>query len=199
MTKVPQINNPLTAIGFFVAFVEACLGIAVHANMTGSLKAFMVISMILMALGSVIGFFVILFTRPERFYSPGDFKDEGNFVQLIKGITTRVNDLESLTALIDSKIEEMPFYQFCRLTPTGQHLFLSTYHYQLGFDGTRETPSEILNSVKATGGNDHDIQDALKNLHDIGWICLRGNSFDTTTKGEQAHGILKEFVYGRWA
>lgn len=77
--KVNTVKNPLTIIAIFAGLAEVS-GTIVLAALGIQLQAIFIWFVILFPSALVILFFITLNFNPKVLYSPGDFKDENNFI-----------------------------------------------------------------------------------------------------------------------
>jgi len=81
--KYYPIRNSLTIIALFIGLTEIAIGIyfsKAPTNYQTPLVWFLVIFPIIY----IIGFFAVLFYRPQNFYGPGDFKKDESYISLYK-------------------------------------------------------------------------------------------------------------------
>ncbi len=81
--KYYPIRNSLTIIALFIGLTEIAIGIyfsKAPTNYQTPLVWFLVIFPIIY----LIGFFAVLFYRPQNFYGPGDFKKDESYISLYK-------------------------------------------------------------------------------------------------------------------
>ena len=78
-----QINNPLTLIGVFAGISEVA-GTAVLTQIDGAVQLIFVWFVMLFPVLLVVLFFYTLITKPQVIYGPSDYRDESNFVSIIR-------------------------------------------------------------------------------------------------------------------
>ncbi len=93
LPEPPKVLNPLWIIFLFFSFTEIMLGFVVF-NTTGGIQIALTVFVILFPLLVSIGFFFILWYRPEHLYAPKDFISDESFLKSVGG--TRISR-ESLT------------------------------------------------------------------------------------------------------
>jgi len=100
-SSVPRNINPLWIISLFMTFSETVLGIAAF-NTSGEIQIALTVFVIIFPLLVAIGFFSLLWFRPEHVYAPKDF---GNDESFLKSISEARKSREGLRTL-DGDIEE---------------------------------------------------------------------------------------------
>lgn len=180
----------MTIIALFVGLTEIAFGLVfseVPVNLQGPFIWFMV----LFPTACAIGFFIVLFFRPQNFYGPADFRSDETYL----AVNRRIVDVEAYAKLIDEKIESMPLYRYPKLTECAKRLFLIVYdeEKEIGIHTADEIVDSLRKDFSAT-----DIQVAIKQLSSEGWLYCEDNSIAPTPEGQKAHRILSELIYGRW-
>jgi hypothetical protein len=183
------IRNPMTIIALFVGLTELAFGLA-FSKVAASLQSPFTWFMVLFATACAIGFFIVLFFRPQNFYGPGDFRSDETYL----AVNRRIADVEAYAKLIDEKIESMPLYRYPKLTECSKVLFLKVYHEEKGI-GIR-TADEIIDDLRKHFSAT-DIQVAIQQLASEGWLFRDGDSIAPTPEGQKAHRVLSQFVYAR--
>lgn len=98
-------KNPLGIIGIFLVLTEAIASLViVKSHLSGPQNTILVLFIVLFPC-LVLGAFFLLVTRHhEKLYSPGDYKDERNFVNTYNSLTQK----EELTDACSSTAPEAP-------------------------------------------------------------------------------------------
>ena len=140
----------------------------------------------------LVGFFAVWVFCPHRLYGPSDFRSDRSYLALNK----RVGGVEEYAKLIDQKIESMPFYQFARLSECGIRLFLALYYedWAPAKRPLREVLAEVRDKFTAS-----EVAYGEDQLIKIGWAARSGESIAPTPEGREAHRVLVQFIYARWA
>jgi len=183
------IRNPMTIIALLVGLTEIAFGLAV-SEVPASLQNSFTWFMVLFPTACAVGFFIVLFFRPQNFYGPADFRSDGTYL----AVNRRIADVEAYAKLVDEKIESMPLYRYPKLTECAKRLFLGVYHEEKGI-GIR-TADEIINDLRKRFSAT-DIQVAMQQLASEGWLFRGSDSIAPTSEGQKAHRVLSEFVYAR--
>ena len=101
LPKPPQNLNPLWIITLFFSFTEIVLGIAAF-NTSDGIQVALTIFVLIFPLLTAIGFFILLWSRPEHLYAP---KDYGNDEAFLKSIEIARNSRTNITNL-DKEIQD---------------------------------------------------------------------------------------------
>lgn len=103
LPQPPQNINPLWMIFAFLSFTEIVLGIAVF-NTDGGVQIALTCFTILFPVLVMVGFFGLLWFRPEHLYSPKDYTNDNAFLQGIKGAREARLGIEGLDEKIQAQI-----------------------------------------------------------------------------------------------
>lgn len=87
-----KISNPLTIIGIFAGIAEVA-GTAVLPLMSESLQKIFIWYVMGFPILLVLLFFITLNVNPKVLYAPSDFKDEKNFMELIRRADKIIDDV----------------------------------------------------------------------------------------------------------
>lgn len=166
-------NKPLQIIALMIGMSEIGLGLVARNT---NLAASVVWAMILLPFIVVILFFYVLIYKPNNLYSPSDFSDQKDFLRL----QGKVKDIES-----------NPFIMFSKLEEPAIRLFLAAYYTHTNDDNNTKWQALI-----GQFGKDN-IEKARTKLVELNWLSDIEKPFSKTKEGQEAHDILKEFVYGR--
>lgn len=104
LPNAPKTINPLWIIFMFFSFTEVALGV-VAFNTTGGVQVALTVFVIGFPLLVTIGFFVVLWARPEHLYAPKDFSDDEKFLQ---GLESSRTARESLVKLQEKLKKQTP-------------------------------------------------------------------------------------------
>ena len=111
----PKTINPLWIIFMFFSFTEMALGV-VTFNTTGGIQVALTVFVIGFPLLVVIGFFIVLWSRPEHLYAPKDFSDDDKFLQGLESSRSARESLVKLQEKIkkqtESKVTEKDLDKF---------------------------------------------------------------------------------------
>jgi hypothetical protein len=103
LPKPPQNINPLWIITLFFSFTEVALGFAVF-NTIGGIQIALTSFVIIFPLLSAIGFFTLLWSRPEHLYAPKDYTNDEAFLKSIEGARTSRTNIINLDKEIQDRI-----------------------------------------------------------------------------------------------
>lgn len=96
-------KNPLGIIGIFLVLTEAIASLVIVNSHLNDLQNTILVLFIVLFPCLVLGVFFLLVTRHhEKLYSPGDYKDERNFVNTYNSLTQK----EELTNVCSSAVPE---------------------------------------------------------------------------------------------
>src|SRR5215217_8040488 len=105
MTKLPQPPrniNPLWIIFLFFSFTELVLGVVVFYT-SGGIQIALTVFVIGFPLLVAIGFFTLLWSRPEHLYAPKDYGSDESFLKGMEGSRTSREGLLNLESVIQGK------------------------------------------------------------------------------------------------
>ncbi|MCK5061199.1 hypothetical protein KAR28_01455 [Candidatus Parcubacteria bacterium] len=170
-----KLNKPLQIIGLMVGLSEAGFALLATFADIGKISTTFFWAFIALPFFVVGLFYIVLFFRPNNLYGPADFENQEHFLKL----QGRVKE-----------IENNPFIQFASLDEPAIRLFLSAYR-----DDEKSKEQKWNELVEKFSEN--ILSNSLSRLIEINWLSKNKDYYSKTHEGEDAHKILKHFVYGR--
>ncbi|MVU81035.1 hypothetical protein GPX89_27780 [Nocardia sp. ET3-3] len=108
---VPRVLNPLWIISLFLGLAEVTAGGAATLT-SGWIQSIFAIFCVTFPSGVAIAFFITLRDRPQVFYAPGDFLNEGpdvqHYIETMSKSLNRVDIEKVITVGISRGLEETP-------------------------------------------------------------------------------------------
>jgi len=154
-----HIRNPMTIIALFVGLTEIGFGIGIR-NVPQELQSFFIWFIILFPFLCALGFFIILYFRPQNFYSPLDFRSDATYLAVQKqsadltGITQYIADekdaksgketSDTLSSISVSNISSMSKETIFYLLKVANKPLTMAEHVEIM---NKELPMDLLNSV----------------------------------------------------
>lgn len=170
-----KFNKPLQIIALMVGLSEAGFALLATFADVGDVSTTFYWALIALPFFVSLLFFTILFFRPNNLYGPADFEDQENYLKLQGKVMA---------------LEKNPFIQFANLDEPAIRLFLSAYR-----DDEKSKQQKWEQLVEQYDEN--ILNKSLNQLVQIKWLIKENEYFTKTNEGEEAHKILKHFVYGR--
>jgi len=103
LPKPPKFINPLWIIFMFFSFTEIVLGFVVF-KLSGGIQIALIVFVIGFPLLVAIGFYLVLWYRPEHLYAPMDYGSSEFFIRSMENARKAREDLLNLDKKIDKKI-----------------------------------------------------------------------------------------------
>jgi hypothetical protein len=103
LPKPPQNINPLWIITLFFSFTEIVLGVAI-ANTSGGIQIALTTFVIIFPFSSAIGFFILLWSRPQHLYAPKDYTNDETFLKSIESARTSRTNIVNLDKEIQDRV-----------------------------------------------------------------------------------------------
>lgn len=188
-TKPPKIMNPLWIISVFFSFTEVTLGYAAWKTdglVQGALIAFVLLFPTIIA----IGFFIIVWYRPQHLYAPRDYSSDESFLEGLRTARESANDLSNLDKEIGSKIKEFL---------TSPQLFEDLKKNELS-NGLKKAAEKLSEEIRDTAFFTVHLSPFVKNANSPKTYPVSlFRAFDGLTDAVYfaMHGAVPAFTYGK--
>ncbi len=190
--KYYPIRNSLTIIALFIGLTEIAIGIY-FSNAPANYQAPLVWFLVIFPIIYIIGFFAVLFYRPQNFYGPGDFKKDESYVSLYKQIVKSTE--EAIPATNKDSVSnsgKTDFVSFVSSETTLANLVKSLDEkvcwYLLKVKDKELSFDEHLNLLMAEMQQNNPI-DSFEGVRFIGYMhCLWGNFLNLLFKLRKVEG-----------
>lgn len=107
--RVKTVANPLTTIAIFAALAEVASTVSLGL-IAPPLQAVFIYFVMAFPAVLVVLFFLALFLKPQILYGPGDYKNEENFLHLVRGtlhLTTALDPVKQALDALKADIETL--------------------------------------------------------------------------------------------
>ncbi len=142
LPEPPKAINPLWIIFMFFSFTEIVLGAAIFYTI-GGIQIALTIFAIVFPLLVAIGFFILLWSRPEHLYAPKDYESDKSFLKGIESSRASRESLVDLETVMQEKLNTV-------LTSDEFIKRLSNLQGEQLKDVLKATATNITNEVRET-------------------------------------------------
>ena len=152
-----KITNPLTIVGLFSGVAEIAASVAL-VSLSPELQAIFIWFVILFPILLVILFFMTWNFNPTVLYSPGDYRNEENFLLMLSKKIKFENDIKELKPILLEINQELKMKLDKTKTESNKTIYvdLSDIEYALDdkmnylmekIDETQDNASEFINMI----------------------------------------------------
>jgi hypothetical protein len=186
----PNNLNPLWIIFLFFSFTELVLGVVVFKT-SDAIQVALTIFVIGFPLLVAIGFFALLWSRPQHLYAPKDYGSDESFLKGMEGSRTSREGLLNMESIIQDKVNTL-------LTSDEIVKRLSTLKGEQLKDELKVTAANISNEIKETNFFTVSLQEISPSLKDLVLPVSGFADFNELTDEVYfaMDGAVEPFTYG---